>query len=167
MKDKFEQVLDGELQRVTQDFTETVKKYNVWRNFIEILPIHLFPPAEKPNIRFGSCFWPLYITFPLQSKLEVETFVERMKATTWTVRSNPVVGENFIQYYFSHPDFSWPFGIYITFAEDETATSDQCHFRKIGEQKREYTTPVYELVCPEGAAEDAFVQEADEENTND
>lgn len=162
MKDTIMKRMKEKLDFEMKDIADMIERYTKWQFVLDLLPDGLH--AENIKISIGSSLWPLYFEVPLESKVALEAMIETFKAKDWYVNGDPGISSNSVTYHLKHKEHEYLYSIYISFAQERDLPEDRCFIKKIGEREVMQKQTIYELVCPEGAAEDAFGQNKDGEN---
>ena len=111
-------------------------------------------PADLPapeSVKVGSSLWPLYIVYPANFLL-ADGIVAKLVAAGFTVGPRVADYDGF-SHKVMYPDLAKDTTMYVSLDFETGRTGATCVVNKIGEKKVEHIEAVYEVICPEGAAE--------------
>jgi hypothetical protein len=153
--------IDETIKNAVQTIQERVRLGDQWKILLKYLPEE---ELEKMGAKFhfGGGLSPLYIRIPLMMA-NINQTDKLMKGAGFKERWERTIYESMVsvswelENEFAKGITTWNCYITVEFRkEGDISDPTTCIIKKIGEKRTWSTQPVYEVICPEGAAEDIF-----------
>jgi hypothetical protein len=152
LKEQITKSILSEIENAEKRVESARKEASQWFEIVDKLPLNELGELGA-TAYMGSFMWPLTFNLPLSKQLitKVEKLMTsyNMKKTDDEVQSWKV----YQQYRFVDSVTNYTQYIVINFKASKD-TEDVCQIRQIGEVEKVSKEPIYEIICPEGIAEE-------------